>query len=867
MRKTIFGGIVVISLLICWIPQSLAAKDIESVIHEPDTGKPSSPIALKCAILDRDDNPIPNQRIQLRPGNTQESIRTVTDAHGIFSAQIPPGRYSLMLSDGPAPNIPTRYRLQTSLSITREDPSILKLRNIYLTGSIKDLRNIPIPDARIIARSIDTVQFDNFSGQFDSETTSDVDGIFRLAVFPGTISLRVDPPEDSGLAPVLLDSISVMQDGSFPVALARGELDKVKEYAPILWLATYERLYPMMPHPFAFDGIDNDGDGLTDLEDPIEVEIDSKQMQDVYRFIEELRELKVETDVDDALKSDLEHGVIRDALQGVFEKEGIALSKYASIKRTGDQSWEINSYEVKGPSIFIMDRRCLTSPGLIAALGKKGIPLSQNYKSLEVRSGDSTDWVITDELEKWDSRKVTHVYIIKERQNELHVCNGRKQTYSISIRGTRATIMRQGRLPPPKVGYCTASVKRGQRDMELYQYWFYYLFDEGFAGHMHDSEHAFVFVTPDDGEVKCVVGAGHTSATANNILVSFDSISANWNAPERLPKHMPILVELGKHASAPDKDMNGRFDFGIDANVFPEYAWGSRDVAAATGTAKGGEFREVYSYIRDEKGLILEESWQDSSYIKDYRLDVPRPDDIRAYELYSLEHMRELYEQLEHVKVDEKIEMEKWLESRKSFFWGKNAPTRVELDDRAFENMRKWTESGRDTNRVLWEHNDFKNPNDIFKLWLFPVVVGEFTILGYGSGIPRIGLAVRYCGLKPSPRLDSFGVHFDLGLLDNKTKDISIIYSRFAGMNYGVYGGFGWGNIREVNSCAIASTGVMFAWDLELLRHTQIVQRLGLRGEIHHRSNPGEWELDPIELQYSISLTRNLKGPRHPLVR
>jgi hypothetical protein len=45
-------------------------------------------------------------------------------------------------------------------------------------------------------------------------------------------------------------------------------VERARKYAPIVWLASDERIYPMMPHPFAFDGKDNDLDGLTDLTDP-----------------------------------------------------------------------------------------------------------------------------------------------------------------------------------------------------------------------------------------------------------------------------------------------------------------------------------------------------------------------------------------------------------------------------------------------------------------------------------------------------------------------------------------------------------------------------------------------------------------------
>src|SRR5262249_19145584 len=49
------------------------------------------------------------------------------------------------------------------------------------------------------------------------------------------------------------------------------DLQMARQFAPIVWPGTLEQAWPMMPHPLAFDGIDNDGDGLVDLADPDEV--------------------------------------------------------------------------------------------------------------------------------------------------------------------------------------------------------------------------------------------------------------------------------------------------------------------------------------------------------------------------------------------------------------------------------------------------------------------------------------------------------------------------------------------------------------------------------------------------------------------
>lgn len=108
----------------------------------------------------------------------------------------------------------------------------------------------------------------------------------------------------------------------------------------------------------------------------------------------------------------------------------------------------------------------------------------------------------------------------------------------------------------------------------LYQYWFYYPLDVGGLGtHLHDSEHLFVEVDKLGGVVRRVAGAGHGWLVGNNVY----STDRGLFSP-RLPLH--AIVELGKHATAPDTNADGLFTPGIDENEFRERAqvWGIRDV-------------------------------------------------------------------------------------------------------------------------------------------------------------------------------------------------------------------------------------------------------------------------------------------------
>ena len=108
----------------------------------------------------------------------------------------------------------------------------------------------------------------------------------------------------------------------------------------------------------------------------------------------------------------------------------------------------------------------------------------------------------------------------------------------------------------------------------LIEYWFYYPFDEGKAHpHIHDSEHLFVEVDKLGGTVRNVLASDHDSFVPNNL---YSTLVKNA-APVALP--LFSMVELGKHAMAPDLDHDGHFVRGVDDNVHIEpYAfWGLRD--------------------------------------------------------------------------------------------------------------------------------------------------------------------------------------------------------------------------------------------------------------------------------------------------
>jgi hypothetical protein len=110
----------------------------------------------------------------------------------------------------------------------------------------------------------------------------------------------------------------------------------------------------------------------------------------------------------------------------------------------------------------------------------------------------------------------------------------------------------------------------------LLEYWYYYPFDEGKPHrHIHDSEHVFIEVDKLGGTVRSFLASDHGSFAPNNGYSTF--------LPGAQPITLPLfaLVELDKHAMAPDINRDGQFTRRGDENLHSQrYAtWGVRDLA------------------------------------------------------------------------------------------------------------------------------------------------------------------------------------------------------------------------------------------------------------------------------------------------
>jgi len=109
----------------------------------------------------------------------------------------------------------------------------------------------------------------------------------------------------------------------------------------------------------------------------------------------------------------------------------------------------------------------------------------------------------------------------------------------------------------------------------VFRYMFYYPDDVGFRSHEHDLESVEVTVslrTQADAvvaRVSRIAGAAHGIGWYSNVL--------DIDPSDRVRLPVRVLVEEGKHASAPDRNGDGVYNPEFDVNTFTRDAWGIRD--------------------------------------------------------------------------------------------------------------------------------------------------------------------------------------------------------------------------------------------------------------------------------------------------
>lgn len=521
--------------------------------------------------------------------------------------------------------------------------------------------------------------------------------------------------------------------GQAPASEDAQHEDTGRKYAPILWLAQDERTYPMLPHPFAFDGIDNDFDGCFDVRDPDEV------------------------------------------VMSWFEIRQVARTSVEQCPAWRDIEAPASCNDEAQPSFC---RGCRPACWLIRGRPWGDDDAREVEPQRRVLLAEPTDWIV--------------------RRDQL--------------RGQRPTGEATSRQQTPE------SLEQDLRDQEaaalggfrVLQYWFYYPFDDGPNAHADDAEHVSLFVakgaTSEGDSIKAFVGAGHGNDSVNNILVTGNAFSRDAIFPRQLSPHTPVLVELGKHASAPDRDCNGRFDLGLDANLYPEGVWGSRDVwSGNVGQAlKVGTFRSWFSFARvaSDKKLLIEKSWRnDASYARvclglnsvipaalaETRASGERVGAMPAaavppladYSLFPVAVLRQLHERLEQTDVGLTLQVAKvqaLLDEHRRLFWdGLPDPGETcRVTPGSLIAMRAWTRGRHASHRDVWKHEYYKRPDDIFRHWLFARVgLGVSNKVEAGNWVTGATLRVaelRLPGFLPmglggsqslhDSRLEAY-VHFD----------------------------------------------------------------------------------------------------------
>jgi hypothetical protein len=636
-----------------------------------------------------------------------------------------------------------------------------------------------------------------------------------------------------------------------------------EDYAPILWLAEDEPLYPMLPYAFAFDDRDNDEtpDGLIDVADPGEISGTFSNPQKKVEFNRRVKQDSVQQALPDMMR--------------VVERPGVELPP-PTVLYYGPAAHGEPVATAKASYQDVADLRAGRIPERLRdAAGKAGITLGVDAEAAtqHERIGDpAREWYIGE------------------------VRDGRDAIASLT----------DGHRLEVRVGPTCR-----------FEYWFYYLFDQGLNGHLHDSEHAFVFVDPLVRErqhdsckaepsehptgaaqtppfVRAVVGAGHEEHTANNILVASprrraesaaDVMAARHNLvfPQGLPFHMPILVELGKHSSAPDRSFDGRFDFGMDANVFPESVWGTRDVQAGNvGRMKLGRFDNWFSFPRSERGIVMPSGWLvRHEYSAAFPLQIQQlrvRQHVRTYRLVPVSDLRDLYDLLRAVDGGAAVPpvVQAFLQAHRDCFWAttEKIPDPVVVPPDAVDAMiATWTRTN--PKRDVWRHHDHREPDSIFKLSMFrtfslgAVLRADAGAWGFGPalqiaqvslprGLPLVGGSMLFNDSTLHVQALFDRTDEEDGDKRLQLQDIGVMVNSYRGRYFGWYVGGDWRPSIRDGCCRLGGGLAASVPSLPGLRAASVTARIGLLGD------PFRFH-EPIAPVFSLEVTVGLGGVKHPL--
>lgn len=324
-------------------------------------------------------------------------------------------------------------------------------------------------------------------------------------------------------------------------------------------------------------------------------------------------------------------------------------------------------------------------------------------------------------------------------------------------------------------------------------YYFYYVRDAGLEGHAHDIERVAVFTPRAPNlriagladSLRIIVGTGHSATTPNNVLVVLGREAQEFKSPS-------VLVELGGHSSAADRDDNGGFQLGQDVNWnLSSNVWGTRDAQAISGLGFLGRYQEWMTLPRPEDATVSlnfdpgpRNQADQVSHEKDRRqamgyrdslfgqkappgpaLPPPSPATTVGYALLPVETFRALGGVVDSLHRESSPAIRARLVSRARDIVDGDIAPRLNLswrfqgfagadDDRVASSLRvmkRWGDplesSAKQSHPIIWQHPGYhKSPVDLLKRRLYrPTTTGMQNLgdylsllsIGYGEYLGR----------------------------------------------------------------------------------------------------------------------------------
>ncbi len=230
--------------------------------------------------------------------------------------------------------------------------------------------------------------------------------------------------------------------------------------------------------------------------------------------------------------------------------------------------------------------------------GEKYFPTMPFYTAFKWNLAHARTWQLTPESIRPDRswRGLLETYDADSRARREVWVFWDKDQRGISVRDFQKLLTSDRQFRQREPDYFQRLRDEVER-IDVFRYWLYYLNDTGLEGHPQDIEFVYVFAPvwregiPRDKRFSntplAVVGAGHTEMVPNNVLLCNTSLD-----------EIVILTELGGHASASDRNGDGTFNPGYDANWQAANLWGTRDTQASAGLGAFGNYESWMTFPR-----------------------------------------------------------------------------------------------------------------------------------------------------------------------------------------------------------------------------------------------------------------------------